>query len=167
MGLLVNSTDFVGDFAIPQDQYTRQALDLLIAQTEQNHIYSLLGADLGAAFIADITDGAPTNPLYLAIFNAFQFDYYGEVVISNGMKEMLIRFIFFDWTRRLKYEVGITGATEKRATNSLPAKYDSNWLVRIYNGGIDIQDAIRLYIIINHSDYPTFSGKRIGYSLAW
>lgn len=166
MGLLVNSTDFVGEFAIPQDQYTKTALDLLITQTEQNYIYTLLGAELGQLFIDNVVSGVPQTQIYLDIYNSFVKD-SADLVVSTGMKDMILRFIFFDWTRRIKYDVGITGLTEKRSTNSVPAKYDSSWLIRVYNMGIDTHRAIQWYVLDNSVDYPTFKGKQIGYSLGW
>jgi hypothetical protein len=167
MGLLLNSTDFTGEYAIPQNQYTSITLEEYIVSTERMYLQKLLGVSLSDLFIADLTDGEPVSPRFVAIFEPLSYDYQNWIVTSNGIKEMLKGFIYFNYTRMQKYQNGIEGASQKMGSNSMPAKYDSTWLVSMHNISIDTYRAIQDYIQQNKIDYPEYNGQPIGYAMAW
>jgi len=167
MAILLTNTDFVGEYAIPQNQYTKDDLNSFIDRYERSYLYKLLGVELGNLFIADLVAKVPQSAEYLAIYNEFAEDYNYGALISRGMKDMMLRFVYFEYVRTQKYNVSITGVVQTNGTNSTPAKYDSHWITRVYNDGVDTANAIQCYIEDNSTDYSTFKGIEVGYIFGW
>lgn len=156
MGVLITTADFVGRFAIPSNSFSK--LDSFITDTEEDYLVDLLGADLYALFKADLTNKVPVTTKYLEIYNAFKKDYCGSIVVSKGMKQMLLGFIFFDFMRQNKFK-----NTENGQVITVPdtgAAVQSGTLFKILNDSVDTYVAIQKYILyISTSDYSEFNGQ--------
>lgn len=160
MGLIVQTTDFTGKYAIPQNSFSD--LDSFIDKYEKSYLQDLLGAALCVLFLADldILDTAPTNPIYTKIFAAFAEDSNGLVIKSEGMKVMLLGFIYWEWVREQKVKQTIGGAVVNSSEVSREASgVESNTFSR-YNAGIETYTAIQWWIIEHSSDYPDFNGQQ-------
>lgn len=109
MGVFIYSSDFVGKYAIPSTSFTD--LDSFIDDNEQAYIIDLLGAslyeDFKTKFIAN--PSFPNNAGYLTIYKGFSVDHCNIILISKGIKIMLMGFIFFDYMRQLGYEATTQG----------------------------------------------------------
>jgi hypothetical protein len=166
MGLIVSTTDFKGINAIATDSYTEAELDLVIDIYEQQLIYSLLGVELATTFIANLSSGVPTNPDYLAFYNAWYKEINGCQVISKGIKEMLIEWIFFYYVRTQSQTNTIQGNTQQEGSISSISKMSYATLITKYNDCIDTYKAIQTFIESEKATYPTYNGIVKEY-MAW
>jgi len=186
--MIVTTQDFTGLYALPTDVYTIADLQAYIDELEESLIYELLGAELGALFIADLVAGVPVDPLFLLIFNPFQDDvkkpnlfytgwgnlffweFYGcgcenKVMISKGIKFYLKVLIWFNYVRDNKAVAGIQSLSQRESANSTNANYNSHLIGKKYNDAIQTGKAIQWYILENKDDYPEFNGIRQHYML--
>ena len=89
---IVVKTDFRGEYNISKNCYDQ--LDFFIEKYENYYLVRLLGAELYTLFIADLTVTNPQIPQtsrFLNIFNLFNIDDNNCIVISEGIREMLVK----------------------------------------------------------------------------
>lgn len=161
---IIRATDFTGEYKIATDVYN--SIDTYITKYEKNILLHLLGADLYDLFIADLTAPTPQTPqtaIYTAIFNPFQLDDGGLIVISEGIKTMLIQYIYFFILRDNLNIKTPTGTVNMQNENSTAAKFTGFNLEESYNDSIDNFDAIQWFINDNLTDYPDYNGQHLSY----
>ncbi len=172
MGLLVNKTDFVGKYAIPQNYLTNN-IDSYISKYEEKYLKELMGVELFKLFKADISVLTPVTTIYLAIYNPIEEDdtclvaYYNMgyaysqangIRISDGIKEMLIGFIYFEFIRDSKYKNTPTGTVTGQSENSRETSFNDNGIYNRYNEAVNSYKTIQWFIMKNKADYPKFNG---------
>lgn len=161
MGVLIDKEDFVGHFSIPQSSYNE--LSAFIDLYEKDYLIQLLGADLYTAFVADLTAQVPQAAKYTYIFAPFYRDHCFRAVISKGMKNMLLGFIFFDYMRQIKYKATESGMVYTNPDTS--AAVHAGSLYKYLNDAVDTYNAIQYYMsVIQPSDYPEYNGQSKGYT---
>ncbi len=162
MGIVVNS-DFVGKYALNLNQYNIDKIDLYIEKYEKYYLSQMLGAELYALFIADLdVNNEPQTPIYENIFNSFIRDYNSTVSTSNGIKEMLLGFIFYHITSDMVVNQTSIGGTKTKNENSTVMGKNASITTR-FNEAVDTYKAIQCYILDNSVDYTTFNGQPIKY----
>ena len=158
MGFYVNTTDFIGKYAISQGVYSNLDINDYISKYELTYLVELLGVELYNLYYADANaqlDKIPLTPIYSFIFNPFNYQDNYTLMLSKGFKEMLIGFIYFEYMRD-----SIATAT----TTSMQSQKNENSQKNIlpiytrYNEAIITYRAIQNYIITNKQDYLTFKG---------
>jgi hypothetical protein len=162
--MIVQTSDFVGEYKVSQSRFTE--LELYIAEYEKHYLLRLLGADLYALFIADLTAPTPQTPqtlIYQNIFNAFQTDENGYLIISEGIKKMLIQFIYFHYVRDMQHYNTTTGTVTNVNENSTMPTYNGYNLIEAYNKGVVNYDNIQWYLVQNEVDYTQFNGSILEY----
>ena len=163
MGILISNTDFTGSYALPSDKYSVDLIDATIDEREKEALLMLLGKGLYNLFVADLVDQVPQSAIYRTIYNELVYEDGHQLLISKGMKDAVLRYVYFYHVREQKYQNTITGTVQKKGTNSMPAKTDTLWLSKTYNFGIDSFNAIQCYIQDNMTDYPDYKGQDFGY----
>lgn len=159
MGILISSADFTGDNDIATDVYTDAELDAFIDLYEAKLLYQLLGIELYDLFIADLDNGVPQTAKYLTIYNAFVKEINDKMVTSDGMKVMLVKWVFFHYVRTQPQTNTIQGNTEAQGAINKPSAMSYTTMVIDYNKMIDTFKAIQTYIeSVKDADYPTFKG---------
>jgi len=180
MSIFVQKTDFVGQYAIPTDKYTKLNLQQYIDKYEVLYLQNLLGCDLYELFKADYLLGPPpTEPRFLQIWEPFckdvttvgyglwynGYDYYDyedcpKQLISQGMKEMLLGFIYWEFVGDMSVKVDIGGIYKNDQANGEPATFEESKLYKNYNESIDTYCAIQYYICWNPDsyDYSEYNG---------
>lgn len=164
MGVLITTADFTFKFALPQSVYS--SLDSLITDTEEKYLRDLLGATLYASFKANLVNKVPVLPAYLAIYNAFAIDVAPCMIHSQGMKEMLKGFIFFDFMRNAKYKPTTQGIVANSSDTSENIGIGN--LFGFENEAVDTYDVIQYYITqVQPEDYTAiaFNGIKKSYSI--
>jgi hypothetical protein len=123
----------------------------------------MLGKSLYDLIIANLVNGVPTSAIYLTIFNPLYVDSYinGESE-SNGIKEMLLGFIYYHYTLDETQKQTSTGVTSPKGENSEGVNLNSVTISR-FNENVQSYKTIQSYIQQNSSDYPTFNGKDLKY----
>lgn len=159
MGLIIVSSDFTGDNAISKNAYTKAELDLAIAEFEETFIYQLLGIELAGSFIANLTNHAPTNPDYLEFFNPFYKEINNVMVISKGMKLMLVMLIYFEYVRKQSQVNTIDGNKQNQSSISKESAMNYTSLVLKQNDAVGTYKAIQKFIESEKTTkYPTYKG---------
>lgn len=165
MGILINNTDFIGVYAVPQDKYSVNLIDSTIAEREKEALIYLLGSELADLFIADLVDGVPVTARFTAIYEPLTVQLYNHIFISKGLKDAVLRYVYFHHVVSQKYQNTITGTVQKVGSNSQPAKIDTLWLSRTYNLGIDTFRTIQYYIFDNKTEYEEYKGIDFDYQM--
>ncbi len=161
---VVNVSDFVGRNLVARDSATTQILQAYIDLYEPKYIYKLLGATLGAEYIADLSNGVPQSPRFVIIHDPLNFDgpARGEVYISEGIKAMLVYFIYWHYVIESRLSPSITGGAVQNAVEvGTIATADRAEVFQRYNDGVKTSRAIQYYILENMGDYAGFNGQRI------
>ena len=166
MAKIVQISDFIGDYAITMNSFSGAHLNRFVDTYEVNYLRDLLGVSLSTALLADITTPftAPTNANYLTIFNPIADDYEGYQIVSGGIKQMLVGFIFFEYIRFQNIQNTITGNVKAENEVSTPAMWGQTNIYHNYNKSIDTYKAIQYHISLNEADYSTFNGICKGYT---
>jgi len=166
-------TDFTGTAQLQFDTQTEAKFDVIRDERESTYIYQLLGAELGALFIADLdANGVPVTVRFLDIYNAFAEDigtttFYNwpgidTIAESKGIKYFLKNIIWFYFARNNQMLVSAGGNKSASSQNSTPNN-DSFALARMYNKSIDTGHAIQWYICDNSATYPEYNGQFLEY----
>lgn len=159
MGILINASDFKGSYAIATDVYTSAELDVFINANEKRFLVELLGVELYALFIADLSGGVPQTAKYLTIYEPFQKEINNCLFFSEGMKVMLCKYIFFLYVRQQAQNNTISGNVQSESTISVMSAISNATLVLIYNEANETYIAIQEYIeSVKAVDYPTYKG---------
>lgn len=157
---ILKDTDFKGEYSIPQDSFTE--LQQYIDKYEKEYLVDLLGIELYKLFIADLTGATPQTPqtvIYQTIFNEILEKINSVDVHSEGIKKMLVQFVYFHYMRELQYSKTKSGGVINQSENS--AKDFSFNMVKVFNDGCGNAEAIQFYILVKLTDYPTFYGRTI------
>lgn len=165
MGKIVQTTDFVGIYSITQNGHNTPRLQAFIDKYEILYLYDLLGITLGDLFYADIVTDftAPVTTKYATLFNSLYDDNDNSTICqqirSEGIKEMLLGFIFWEYVKTQKSFNTITGnviQSNEVSREALPGEtniYDN------YNKALVSYKSIQIYINKNLTDYPEYNGS--------
>jgi hypothetical protein len=166
MAKIVQISDFKGDYSITMNSFSGAHLQNFINTYEVKYLRDLLGITLSTDLLTDITTPftAPTNTDYLAIFNPLAYDYESTQIISDGIKEMLVGFIYFEYTRFQKIQNTITGNVNAQNEVSTMASWGETNIYINYNKAIDSYKSIQYHISLNEANYSTFNGVCKGYT---
>lgn len=147
--MIVTTADFKGKFKMSTGTYIDDNLVEYMTRYERIYLLKLLGVNMYNQFISDLSNGVPRSPLFLSIFNQLAFEQCDEIVISNGIKDMLLGCIYFEWQRDLiNAETPQGGVIPKSETSEIASTlYTTMW--NKYNDAIRTYRAIRKYITYN------------------
>lgn len=158
MGLVIDIDDFAsGKFKISQSVHTDLAY--YISRYEKAMLVELLGAALTTAYLADLTSQAPVTAKYLAIHNAFYEDDGDRIRRSTGIKDMLLGFVWFYYTRDLVVKNTINGLVKNANEAGTNIEYPENVIYEFYNEAVQTHNAIQWYIEEHSTDYSTYNGQ--------
>jgi len=152
---IIQTSDFKGEYKVAQDCYSD--LSGYIEKYEKKYLQMILGAELYLLFIADLTVDTPQTPQtqrFIDIFNEFQTTDNGCLVYSEGIKKMLIQFIYFHITRDIPNAKTSTGTVMMANENSISNPYNGFGLVETYNEAVANSRAIQWYVYDNDDIYP-------------
>lgn len=152
---ILQTSDFKGEFKISSTVYTELTSE--IETYEKFYLLRMLGADLYNLFIADLTATTPQVPQtarFIALFDSFDIDDGSCLRTSEGIKQMLVQFVYFHFIRESNYEQTDSGVmrTVSEVSGILP--YNGFNLVESYNKGIDNYNEIQWFILDDPTTYP-------------
>jgi hypothetical protein len=162
---LVLTSDFTGEYHISETCYTE--LETYITKYEKYYLLMLLGADLYDLFISDLDASTPQVPqtaIYLSIFNEFYIDDNSCLYVSDGIKVMLIQFIYWKYNRDNAFSNTTVGFKRTIGENSDNLGYNGDKMIEVYNDGTTNHNAIEWYICDNDTDYPLYNGVHLGFT---
>ena len=162
MSLYVQISDFQGQDKIAKDIFTTSDLQKYIDKYEVIYLQDLLGATLYTAFAVDfaITGTAPTAAKFVEIWNEIATDNACGIVRSEGIKAMLVLFIYFEYLRDQPVKNNIGGGQINQQVNSVQADFTQTNIYTNYNQAIDSFWAIQWTINdnVNNYDWTDFNG---------
>ena len=161
MGLIIVKEDFVGKFDLVKS--INDKIESYITTYEESYLRELLGIDLFNLYKADVVSHLPVTASYLTITNPLFIEQSGYSIVSNGIKDMLLGFIFFEYVRDNKIKQSMSGSVVN-GVDSSNNDFTQEFLFQRYNESIDIYKNIQLYIELNKATYPTYNGFTKGYS---
>lgn len=162
---IVQTSDFAGEYKISQSRFTE--LDSWITRYEKYYLLRMMGADLYALFIADLTGSTPQIPTtarFTNIFNAFDTipQYPLSMYVSEGIKKMLIQLIYFHYIRDSNHFNTIAGQVTNNNENSNNTPFQGN-MIRAFNEAVDNFSNIQMYIQSDSVTYPEYINSQVEY----
>jgi hypothetical protein len=105
----------------------------------------------------------PQTARFIAIFNAFNTvpSLSETLIISDGIKEMLIQFVYFHYVRNSALQNTITGVVKASNENSI-ASIENN-VIEVYNKGVSNYTNIQQYIESDSVTYPELVDSSVDY----
>jgi hypothetical protein len=154
--MIVNISDFTGKYEIHRGLYDQSKLQDYIDIYEKRYLIELLGANLYSEFMSDLdTFNVPESPNFLQIYNPFYEDQNlildNQILISEGMKQMLKGFIYFEYLKDTTNQTTPNGMAIPSNENSTTATTLYSMIYTRYNEAIRTYRAIQWYIITNYN----------------
>lgn len=158
MAKILQTTDFTGKYAISQNNFNVADLQAFIDKYESKYVYDLLGVELGNLLLADINTNfsPPDTTKYATIFNILSQD--DPLVRSNGIKEMLLGFVYFEFVRTQTVQNTLTGNVLNQNEVSVNVDWSSTGVYANYNEAVITYSGIQVYVLDNFGTYPEFKG---------
>lgn len=149
--MFITPTDFTGKYELHRGMYTQNTIQDYIDIYVKRYLIDLLGADLYDLFIADLdVNQIPLSPNYQKIYFPFHMDGNIETtVISEGLKQMLKGFVYFEYVKDLTNQNTINGQTIPQNENSLTATSLYSMMYTRFNEAVRTYRAIQWYIVTN------------------
>lgn len=148
--IVTNSHYGIGDLQLYIDKYEKYYLELL------------LGCNLANLFLTDYN----TNPFgakelrFQAIFNQICFSVnWCDEIVSRGVKEMLIGFIYVHYTKDIANKSTSNGKAVNKITNSENSNFWDTNMPESYNKSVDDFRAIQYYICYYNENYSEYRGQ--------
>lgn len=162
MGLIIDTDDFTDKFAIAQNNFSQ--LSNYISRFERTYLYKLLGKELADLLIADLTSQVPTTQRFIDIFEPMNSEVNGIYYQNNGMKQMLLGFIWFEFQRYDKAKSTIAGTYANVNENSREVGFGELNLYGRYNQAVDDFKEIQRFCSNNFTDYPEYIETELSFS---
>jgi hypothetical protein len=153
----VSATDFeYGKFALAFNEQTIYDLNLCINRYEPRYLSELFGVDLYALYTAGVT---ASDAIYLELQAEFQKEINSRLIVSTGVKDMLMGFIWCEYQRQIQTQQTTFGAVKNAGENSDNASFNTSMYQVNWLEALNTYEAIQEFILDNLDIYPTFNGQ--------
>ena len=155
--MIVTISDFTGKYQLSTGMYDTAKLQDYIDKYEKRYLIELFGANLYTEFESDLLANVPQSPNFLKVFNPFYENLtFRQLIISDGIKEMLKGFIYFEYSKDLINQMTPYGNVRPISENSEPVSTLYSMIYARYNEAIRSYKAIQTYIQVN---FNTVTGQ--------
>jgi hypothetical protein len=154
--MIVQVEDFQeGKYELHTGMYDIPRIQSYIDKYEPRYLRQMLGVDLYNLFEADLSlgGGIPTEPRFTKIFDELTLDLPWRILDSDGMKEMLLGFIYYEYTKDQIVQMTPNGNVRPVGQNSEVAGSLYTQIYTRYNDGVRSYKAVQMYIWKNPEDY--------------
>lgn len=166
MSRFVQISDFgSGEVKISTSSVTEVDLQTFIDTAELEVLQELFGSELYALFIADLdVNNDPQDARFIAVFDAFYDDtsnvagWCCGAYRSEGIKKMLMRFIYFQFRREQPFINTSTGTITSERDNAKTSSGPEYGLITKYNLAVNSFQAIARKMILDSATYPEYNG---------
>lgn len=154
--MIVSLGDFTGKYELHTGIYDASKLQAYIDKYEPQYLRELFGVTLYNSFISDLDNqNVPKSPNFLFFYNAFAVDVnVYRMLISDGIREMLLGFIYFEYLKDSMNMMTPFGNTIARSELSKQTTTLNTLMYNRYNTAIKTFTAIRDYIFLNWNSMP-------------
>jgi hypothetical protein len=148
--------DFQGKFQLHVGMYTNATLQEYIDRYEPLYMMQLFGAKMFDDYMADLgVFNIPISPNFQKLFNPFHENYaFNQLVVSNGMIDMLKGFIYFEYCKDLTNQMTVNGNVRPMGENSTDVSTLHTMMYARYNESVRTFRAIQTHIV-NNFNAPT------------
>lgn len=155
MAIFITPQMFVGKYKLNTGMYSTTDIQAYIDKYEQMYLVQLMGADLYNEFLSDLNNSVspvvPYSPNFLKIFNSFYENVsIFQLLYSEGLINMLLGFIYFEYTKDLLTTITIAGEVSQNAENSAKVSALSSGMWDRYNLSVKTYNTIQNYIRLNY-----------------
>jgi hypothetical protein len=154
--MIVSIGDFTGKYELHTGIYDASKLQAYIDKYEPQYLRELFGITLYNSFISDLNNqNVPKSPNFLFFYYSFAVDVnIYRMLISDGIKEMLLGFIYFEYLKDSMNMMTPFGNTIARSELSKQTTTLNTLMYNRYNTAIKTFTAIRDYIFLNWNSMP-------------
>jgi hypothetical protein len=158
MARFVTSSEFNNKFELSVGMYSDDKIQAYIDRYEESYLVQLLGVELYNLFIADLdVSNVPQASRFVKIFNPFNEQVAFSLMMSKGIKDMLMGFIYFEYLKDLITQTTSVGVVKPEEQNSKVITAHTT-IYGKYNESIKTFNAIQDYIFFNMNTYTEFRG---------
>lgn len=157
--MYIQPTDFKGKWEIHQGMYSYEKINGYINRYTPIYMTQLLGAELYKRYIAD----ASVSPCFKKINDPFveelpmyfndAFGYNNGLLISDGLKDMMTGFIYFEFMKDEFNQSTIYGEVRQNSEVSNKTNSLTTLIYNRYNEAVRTYNAIQQYIITHLDEY--------------
>lgn len=173
--MILSIQDFTGKYQVSTGMYDQAKLQDYINRYEPRYLKELFGISMYNDFISDLDpNNIPQSPNFLTLFNAlsedvgYNFYYFNGTyeginqIDSEGIKEMLKGFIYFEYVKDLSNQITPIGLVKPDNENSTVANTLFSMMYTRYNEAIRSYNSIRDFI--KYTTAPPL-GQIVDYSI--
>lgn len=173
--MIINVSDFTGKYSLSKGMFSETTITDYITRYQDQYLKELFGVKLFNQFNSDLLAGVPQSPNFIKVFDPLSEDVdimisryyrgfgYSGILISNGIKDMLLGFIYYEYAKDLVNQMTPFGNTKPQSENSDIANTLFSMMYNRYNESIGTYQAIQDYIILNQSDFVL--GQLVGITM--
>lgn len=174
MASITAPEDYTGKYLITKNATNQAKIQQYIDLYEVQYLIALFGVEFYQQYLDGLALIPTPDPLYVKLRDPFTsqmegnwVDYgYGlchnQPLISSGIKNMLVGFIYWEYYKDDFSDVNINGQAKTLPENSQNSSVFMANLYSRYNESIRTYHAIQAYIKQNSTDYPNFRGIHKG-----
>ena len=156
--MILSIQDFTGKYQVSTGMYDQAKLQDYINRYEPRYLKELFGISLYNDFQSDLLNNVPQSPNFLILFNplsedmGYNFYYFNGIyegvnqIDSEGIKEMLKGFIYFEYVKDLSNQMTPIGLVKPDNENSTVANTLFSMMYTRYNEAIRSYNSIRDFI---------------------
>lgn len=151
--MIISTTQFINKYELSKGMYDTAKIEAYIDKYEKRYLIELLGPELYDEFMSDLdVSNVPQSPNFEYIFNPFHTTISpSTVLISEGIVEMLLGFIYFEYAKDLINQMTPFGNVKPMSENSNVVSGNSTMIYNRYNEAIKTYRAIQMYIMFNQN----------------
>jgi len=162
---IVQIADFKGLYHLAKTNLNTLLLQDCIDKYEKKYLIRLFGVELYDLFIAGLLI-VPIDAKWTALVDAFVVQDNNEIIESDGLKVMLLGFIYYEYSKLQLEKNTPIGNVQPSSENSQMTGLSSMVVQRQF-WAVDNFVAIQKYVNLNNSLYSTFNGAWIKYEYNW
>jgi hypothetical protein len=165
--MIVTISDFVGKYQLHSGTYVTNNIQAYIDKYEPKYLRELFGAVLYSDFMSDLDQqtNEPKSPNFRYVYFPFAEDVnVYQMLVSEGIKEMLLGFIYFEYSKDLQNQMTPYGNVQNKSELSNTVSTLSSMIWTRYNESVRTFMAIRDWMLLNW-DTPT--GQIVGVNLLY
>jgi len=150
--MIVTISDFVGKYQLHSGTYVTTNLQAYIDKYEPRYLRELFGAELYTDFLSDLDQqtNEPKSPNFKYVYFPFAEDVnVFQLLVSDGIKEMLLGFIYFEYSKDLQNQMTPYGNVQNKSELSNTVSTLSSMIWTRYNESVRTFMAIRDWMLLN------------------
>ena len=156
--MILSIQDFTGKYQVSTGMFDQAKLQDYINRYEPRYLKELFGITLYNDFQSDLLNNVPQSPNFLVLFNplsedlGYNFYYFNGIyegvnqLDSEGIKEMLKGFIYFEYVKDLSNQITPIGLVKPDNENSTVANTLFSMMYTRYNEAIRSYNSILDFI---------------------